>query len=256
MATEAVPFAGRKPYWWEGRRPPGLLEEWRDIVRREINRFVRTVAAREGAGGRRVLDAAAGSAFYRYFFPEARYLACDLSLRGDYDYRSLDVVCDVARLPFADGAFDTVLCVEAILHFPYPERVLAEFHRVLAPGGCLALTAPLFAYHELPVEHDFLRFTQHGVRRLVADQGFLVESLESMGGRFAALARHAGAVLDLPAKLVRGQGPIARAAHGALEFATDLVKLPLHAGALALDRRFPDRGKYALGTAVIARKVR
>ncbi len=41
---------------------------------------------------------------------------------------------DACALPFADGAFDHVLAVECIFHFPSRERFFAEAWRVLAPG--------------------------------------------------------------------------------------------------------------------------
>lgn len=43
------------------------------------------------------------------------------------------------RLPFADRSFDAVTCAFGAGHFPEPERVVAEFARVLAPGGITAL---------------------------------------------------------------------------------------------------------------------
>ncbi|MBN8904863.1 MAG: hypothetical protein BGO51_26080 [Rhodospirillales bacterium 69-11] len=49
-------------------------------------------------------------------------------------------VADVLALPFADGAFDAVLCNFALGHFPEPEAALAECVRVLAAGGMLAFS--------------------------------------------------------------------------------------------------------------------
>lgn len=40
-------------------------------------------------------------------------------------------------LPFLDGAFDLVVCVDALHHLPEPERVVEEVARVLRPGGRL-----------------------------------------------------------------------------------------------------------------------
>jgi len=55
------------------------------------------------------------------------------------DNRIQFVAGDACRLPFADGVFDAVLCVEAIFHFPGRDRFFAEARRVLKPGGRLAL---------------------------------------------------------------------------------------------------------------------
>lgn len=49
---------------------------------------------------------------------------------------------DVARLPFADGAFDFVICSEVLEHLPDDDGALVELSRVLAPGGTLAVSVP------------------------------------------------------------------------------------------------------------------
>jgi SAM-dependent methyltransferase len=47
---------------------------------------------------------------------------------------------DAGRLPFADGTFDAVTCLEALEFMPRPLEVLKEMIRVLAPGGLLLVT--------------------------------------------------------------------------------------------------------------------
>lgn len=47
---------------------------------------------------------------------------------------------DACRLPFADGAFDRVLCIEAMFHFASRHAFLAEAARVLRPGGRLVVS--------------------------------------------------------------------------------------------------------------------
>jgi len=55
--------------------------------------------------------------------------------------RSVTVVRgDATALPFAQGAFDACLSQEALLHISDKARVLAECHRVLAPGGRIAFS--------------------------------------------------------------------------------------------------------------------
>lgn len=49
-------------------------------------------------------------------------------------------VGDAHRLPFAAGAFDVVTSNFSILHLGEPERAVAEFARVAAPGGRVAVT--------------------------------------------------------------------------------------------------------------------
>lgn len=49
---------------------------------------------------------------------------------------------DALRLPFRDAAFDRVLAAEVLEHLPDDVAALRELHRVLAPGGLLALSVP------------------------------------------------------------------------------------------------------------------
>jgi SAM-dependent methyltransferase len=48
---------------------------------------------------------------------------------------------DAHDLPFADASFDAVVGNLVVMHLSRPERAMAEFARVLRPGGRLALTA-------------------------------------------------------------------------------------------------------------------
>jgi ubiquinone/menaquinone biosynthesis C-methylase UbiE len=96
----------------------------------------------------RVLDVGCGTgqltARLRSELPDAVVVGCDFSrgMLARAAERSPDVGWvqgDAGRLPFADASFDAVCCTEAFHWFPDPERALAEFLRVLAPGGRLRL---------------------------------------------------------------------------------------------------------------------
>lgn len=47
---------------------------------------------------------------------------------------------DAEALPFAEATFDVVLCQQGLQFFPDKARALREMHRVLVPGGRLALS--------------------------------------------------------------------------------------------------------------------
>jgi ubiquinone/menaquinone biosynthesis C-methylase UbiE len=47
---------------------------------------------------------------------------------------------DAEALPFDDASFDLVTCRLAFHHFPNPRQAIAEFARVLKPGGVLGFS--------------------------------------------------------------------------------------------------------------------
>jgi SAM-dependent methyltransferase len=51
---------------------------------------------------------------------------------------------DAARaLPFEDGSFDAVVCIDAIDHLPDRPRVLRDWQRLLRPGGRILFSDPV-----------------------------------------------------------------------------------------------------------------
>ncbi len=57
-----------------------------------------------------------------------------------WDLCAADIVC----LPFADHAFDAVICSEVLEHIRQERRALEEMRRVLKAGGVLAVSVPRF----------------------------------------------------------------------------------------------------------------
>jgi len=48
-----------------------------------------------------------------------------------------------STLPFGDGAFDALLCIDSMNHFPDRLQTLKEWRRVLKPGGRAVFTDPV-----------------------------------------------------------------------------------------------------------------
>jgi 2-polyprenyl-3-methyl-5-hydroxy-6-metoxy-1,4-benzoquinol methylase len=61
---------------------------------------------------------------------------------GDVAGKIKYIVCDVDSegLPLKDSSYDVVLLMDIIEHLHDPERVLLECHRVLSPGGLIAIS--------------------------------------------------------------------------------------------------------------------
>jgi SAM-dependent methyltransferase len=71
----------------------------------------------------------------------------------------------VTNLPFAAQRFDLVTCFEVLTHDAVGDwhAALAEFHRVLRPGGLVVLREP--AFRALRGSHDHVVQTVHRFRR-------------------------------------------------------------------------------------------
>jgi SAM-dependent methyltransferase len=108
-------------------------------------------AAAQIAGGRRVLDAGCGTGYGTAMLAAAgpaSLSAFDLAQEAVDATRSrvadsVEVqIADVHALPYADVAFDLVVCFEVLEHVPDQGGALAEFHRVLSPEGALLISSP------------------------------------------------------------------------------------------------------------------
>jgi SAM-dependent methyltransferase len=58
------------------------------------------------------------------------------------------VACELgnSKLPFEDGFFDAVICLDVLEHLVDPVQTLAEINRVLKPEGLLGITTPNIAF--------------------------------------------------------------------------------------------------------------
>lgn len=83
-------------------------------------------------------------------------------------------VANVYDLPFDDGSFDAAYMIAVVGEIPEPDRALAEFHRVLRPGGSLA-------FSELLVDPDYPLAST--LARWASGAGFRLRRRE--GGLFA-----------------------------------------------------------------------
>jgi SAM-dependent methyltransferase len=109
------------------------------------------------------------------------HLGCDVEQSVD---RRVDIICSATAIPLEDASVDTVLCTQVIEHVADHRGLLREALRLLRPGGALILSAPM--YWPLHLEpHDFFRFTKYGLRHVLEDAGFSVDSIESNGGKWA-----------------------------------------------------------------------
>ncbi len=111
-----------------------------------------------------VIGAGAQKSWLDKFFaahPAIRLVYSDVDVRG-----TVDLFCDAHELPFHDETFGGVVASAVLEHVVYPERVVAEMHRVLVSRGLIYSEIPfLQQVHE--GAYDFTRYTLSGHRRLL-----------------------------------------------------------------------------------------
>ena len=139
-------------------------ELWRG---RSIARVMMNDALSEEILRGRVLDVGGGRNpdYFRYFKRESDAVveAADGSISGiDFEKDSL---------PAEDGSCDTVLMCNILEHVFNHQFLLKEAHRILKADGVLIGFVPFWVgYH--PDPHDFFRYTDEALQRMLQDVGF------------------------------------------------------------------------------------
>ncbi len=69
---------------------------------------------------------------------------------------------DAEMLPFSDATFDLIVCSDSFHHYPNPQKVLAEFRRVLKGGGNLLICDYSIGFPLRQLMNLFIRFSHDG----------------------------------------------------------------------------------------------
>jgi len=157
----------------EGVYQNARFEDRRPVAREYIHRCHLRVARHLPEHGVRLLDAGSGPIQYPEYLTYSRgyqrRVCLDISRRALVEARQRIgdhgrfVVGDIARLPFAQGAFHGVVSLHTVHHLPEPEQPAAfsEMVRVLRPGGrgvavySWGNRSPLMRLMRIPIELVF-----------------------------------------------------------------------------------------------------
>lgn len=125
---------------------------------------------------------------------------------------------DAATLPFRDGAFDAVLCFEAIYYLPKVPAALDEVARVLAPAGVVLLVSANPDRRDfIPSPYSTNYFSGDALRAELEARGFTVTVDGAFpvqrGGRTGTVVpvlRRVLAALRLVPRTLRGRARLKR----------------------------------------------
>lgn len=132
--------------------------------------------------------------FFRGLAPHARWIGVDIAdssevalrKRADAEFRTYDGI----HIPAEDSSIDLVFCRQVFEHVRHPEPLLRQVHRVLRPGGHLALSASfLEPFHS----RSIFGYTPYGFHLLLESAGLgLVEIRPGVDGLTLLIRRLLG----------------------------------------------------------------
>ncbi|WP_109126278.1 class I SAM-dependent methyltransferase [Dyella sp. C11] len=139
----------------------------------------------------RVLDVGAGESPWREWLPaNATYHGIDVGNADDFGMQAQrpDITYyDGRTIPFGDGEFDGVICIEVLEHVEQPDALITEIARCMKPGATLLLTVPWSARrHHIP--HDYHRFTRERLLDLFRAGGFSQVDVRERGTDILVIA--------------------------------------------------------------------
>jgi SAM-dependent methyltransferase len=147
--------------------------------KRFIQQYFQRRGIAEKGSGSSLLDLGCGILPFQHFYAN-RF---ENIVMGDYEIRLPNagiIAMDAQALPMEANTYNCVLLAEVLEHIPEPRKALSEISRVTKPGGELLLTVPFMHFlHETP--HDYTRFTEFNLQKLLQENGFTIEQMYRRG---------------------------------------------------------------------------
>ncbi len=148
------------------------------FIRRDLSRNIRLLTPLLSG---RLIDFGCGRKPFEKLFQVSEYIGLDIEETGhDHRHSKVDIYYDGKHIPFPDQSFDALFSSEVLEHVFNVEQIIAEWHRVLKPGGRCLVTIP-FCWNEHEVPYDFARYTSFAVKDLFERNGFRIVVLKKSG---------------------------------------------------------------------------
>lgn len=90
------------------------------------------------------------------------------------------VEADVLNLPFENESADSVIFTQVLEHVSNPNLALDEITRILKYDGILVISVP-FIYQAHAQPHDYWRFSEHGIKKLLQDRNYKIKLFHYQG---------------------------------------------------------------------------
>lgn len=146
---------------------------------RGLARAVGRFAVAHARPGMTVVDFGCGAKPYRLFFPaDCHYVGVDACANPLAD----SVIRPDEPVPLPAASVDLIVSTQVVYLIPEYSTYLAECRRLLKPEGRLFLTTHGTWTHHPASGGDYYRFTQDGVRYILASKGFQIVELEPVVG--------------------------------------------------------------------------
>lgn len=152
------------------------------LTRRKLSTKNLDRLCRENASDEPALVIHSEDVDYKPYFPNGyavtkrRDVPADMHV--DLYYREISKI--------ASESYNIVVCTGLLEHIPDPERLIADMHRILKPGGRLIISASaVFSFHECP--NNFFHFTPYGFKLLFKDWS-KIEMLRGASQPFETIA--------------------------------------------------------------------
>lgn len=150
--------------------------------------------------GLSILDAGAGERQYQEYCTHLKYVSQDFAeydgegdgsglQMGSWDNNGLDIVSDITDIPVDDGSFDVIMCTEVFEHIPKPLDAMAEFTRILKPGGTLILTAPFAAMTHFAPYFFHSGYSKYFYETTLKEHGYEILEMDFNGNYFQYIAQ-------------------------------------------------------------------
>ena len=96
------------------------------------------------------------------------------------------LVANAESIPLESGFFDRIICTNSFHHYLHPDRAVAEFHRLMKPGGRLLLLDPTADSRIVRLSDRIIRWIEPEHVKLYSSAEFR-EMFERAGFRYSSI---------------------------------------------------------------------